>query len=130
MRSYYTTANRLGQSAPGDLAAIGSVMRRGGSPRTGIVRSVDTTSDAEEFVAKFADFWKTPSPQRLPELLHPDVVLVQPLAPRTVGIEAAQQQFQRFCSCLPGLSADVDHWCGDKDMVFIEFGCAPTSKAM
>jgi hypothetical protein len=24
-------------------------------------------------------------------------------------------------TCLPGLSADVDHWCGDSDMVFIEF---------
>jgi hypothetical protein len=49
------------------------------------------------------------------------VVLVQPLAPRTVGIEAAQAQFQRFCYCLPDLRADVDYSCGDKDVVFIEF---------
>jgi hypothetical protein len=80
-----------------------------------------TTSGPEQFVTKFADFWDNPSPQRLPELLHPDVVLVQPLGPRTVGIEAAQAQFHRFFSCLPGLRADVDHWCGDKDVVFIEF---------
>jgi hypothetical protein len=96
-------------------------MRRGGSPSTGIVGPVSTTADAEQFVAKFANFWKNPTSQRLPELLHPDVVLVQPLAPCTVGIEAAQAQFQRFCYCLPGLSADVDHWRGDSDMVFIEF---------
>jgi hypothetical protein len=80
-----------------------------------------TTSGPEQFVTKFADFWDNPSPQRLPELLHPDVVLLQPLGPRTVGIEAAQAQFHRFFSCLPGLRADVDHWCGDKDLVFIEF---------
>jgi hypothetical protein len=81
----YLSPNLAEQSALGDLAALGSVMRRGGSPGTGIVGSVDITSDPEEFVAKFADFWKNPSPQRLPELFHPDVVLVQPLAPRTVG---------------------------------------------
>jgi hypothetical protein len=96
-------------------------MGRGGSPSTGIVGPVNTISDPEQFVTKFANFWNKPSPQRLPELLHPDVVLVQPLAPRTVGIKAAQAQFQRFCYCLPGLSANVDHWCGDRDMVFIEF---------
>jgi ketosteroid isomerase-like protein len=82
---------------------------------------VNDTSDAARFVAKFADFWRRPSPARLPELLHPDVVLVQPLAPRTVGIEAAQQQFLRFGSSLPGLTAEVDHWSGSSDIVFIEF---------
>jgi hypothetical protein len=82
---------------------------------------VDTTWHAEQFVAKFADFWKHPTPQRLPELLHSDVVLVQPLAPRAVGIDAAQAQFHGFLSCLPGLHADVEHWCGHDDIVFIEF---------
>jgi hypothetical protein len=33
-----------------------------------------------EFVAAITDFWKDPSPHRIPELLHPDVILVQPLA--------------------------------------------------
>lgn len=78
-------------------------------------------SDPEEFVRKFADFWNNPSPQRLPELLHPDVVLVQPLAARMIGIQAAQTEFQRFCYCLPDLRAQVDHWCGDANLVFIEF---------
>jgi ketosteroid isomerase-like protein len=82
---------------------------------------MNTRSQAEHFVARFADFWRNPSPQRLPDLLHSDVVLVQPLAPRTVGIEAAQAQFRRFLCSLPGLTADVDHWRGDDDIVFIEF---------
>jgi hypothetical protein len=75
----------------------------------------------ESFVAKFAEFWADPSPQRLPDLLHPDVVLEQPLAPRMVGIEAAQRQFQRFWDVLPDLRADVDRWCGNGELVFIEF---------
>jgi hypothetical protein len=87
----------------------------------GIVVDMNTRSPAGQFVAKFADFWRDPSPQRLPELLDPDVVLVQPLAPRTVGIEAAQAQFHRLFRSLPGLTAEVDHWAGDDDVVFIEF---------
>ncbi len=51
---------------------------------------METCGDAEDFVARFAEFWMRPSPQRLPGLLHPEVVLVQPLAAPTIGIEAAQ----------------------------------------
>jgi ketosteroid isomerase-like protein len=82
---------------------------------------VDTRSRAEEFVTKFADFWDDPSPQRLPELLHPNVVLVQPLARPMIGTKAAQAEFQRFLCCLPDLRGRVDRWCGDDDLVFIEF---------
>jgi len=105
----------------GSLAVLGSARRSHGSVSTGIVNGVNTSSAAEEFVIKFADFWSNPSPQRLAELLHPDVVLVQPLAPRVVGIEAAQAKFHRFCYCLPGLRACVDRWCSCGDLVFIEF---------
>jgi hypothetical protein len=77
--------------------------------------------DPEEFVTRFADFWSDPSPQRLPELLHHDVALVQPLVAPMIGIEAAQAEFQRIWRCLPGLSGQVDRWCGDGNLVFIEF---------
>ena len=83
----------------------------------------DTTakSSAEVFVAAFTDFWVSPCPQRLPELLNDDVRLIQPLAPPTTGILAAQRHFERFCRRLPGLPADVDSCCGDGDLVFNEF---------
>jgi ketosteroid isomerase-like protein len=87
----------------------------------GIVHDVNTRRDPEDFVARFADFWANPSPQRLPELLHPDVVLVQPLVAPMVGIQAAKADFQRIWSCLPDLRAHVDQWCGDGRLVFIEF---------
>jgi SnoaL-like domain len=82
---------------------------------------VNRRSSPEEFVTRFADFWHDPSPQRLPELLHPNVVLVQPLAGRMIGIEAAQAEFRRIWCCLPDLRADVDRWCGASDLMFIEF---------
>jgi len=85
------------------------------------VRRVDTSNCAETFVATFTDFWRHPSPERLPELLDDDVVLIQPLAPRTTGIADAQRQFTRFCRCLPHLHARVDRWSGDDDLIFIEF---------
>jgi hypothetical protein len=85
------------------------------------VARVNACSDAEEFVNKFADFWNDPSPQRLSELLHPDVILVQPLVAPMVGIKAAQADFRRIWHCLPDLRAHVDHWCGDGNLVFIEF---------
>jgi ketosteroid isomerase-like protein len=82
---------------------------------------VNTRSNPEEFVSQFAEFWRNPSPQRLSELLHEDVVLVQPLAAPMVGIRAAQAEFQRIWCCLPDLRAHVDRWCGGADVVFIEF---------
>ncbi|WP_110319157.1 nuclear transport factor 2 family protein [Mycolicibacterium moriokaense] len=82
---------------------------------------MNTPSDPEAFVNKFVDFWSSPSPQRLPELLHPNVVLMQPLAAPMIGIQAAQAEFRRFCYCLPDLRAHVDHWCADGNLVYIEF---------
>jgi ketosteroid isomerase-like protein len=110
--------NHAARSRPGRCWQCPASRRRQGD---GIVGRVKTPASPEEFVVRFADFWNEPSPQRLWELLNPDVVLVQPLAPPTVGIEAAQAQFQRLFSCLPGLRAEVDHWCSDSDIVFIEF---------
>jgi SnoaL-like domain len=86
-----------------------------------IVHDVNTRCDPEEFVARFADFWANPSVQRLPDILHPDVVLVQPLTVPVIGIRAAQADFQRIWHCLPDLRAQVDQWCGDGALLFIEF---------
>jgi ketosteroid isomerase-like protein len=86
----------------------------------GIVGGVNTGRDPEAFVTKFADFWNDPAPQRLPELLHPDVVLMQPLAAPTIGIKAAQADFHRFLHCLPDLRGDVDRWYTDTNLVFVE----------
>jgi hypothetical protein len=33
----------------------------------------------------------------------------------------ARAEFHRFWCCLPDLRGEVDRWCGDGDLVFIEF---------
>lgn len=83
--------------------------------------AMTTPSHAEVFVTGFADFWLAPSPARLPDLLHSDVRLRQPLVPSATGIAEAQRQFVRFCRGLPNLRARVDHWSSTSDLVFIEF---------
>ena len=103
------------------MAVFGSAPCGAGSASNAIVGVVNASSDPESFVTKFAKFWADPAPKGLAELLHPDVVLIQPLVPRMVGIEAAQAQFGRLFYCLPELHAHVDHWCGEGDLVFIEF---------
>lgn len=76
--------------------------------------------DPERFVANFIDFWNAPSPQRISEILHPDVVLTQPLASPMRGIAAAEREFRRIWRLLPDLHVQVDRWRGDSEVVFIE----------
>lgn len=75
----------------------------------------------EQFVANFIDFWSNPSIERIPEILHPDVVLMQPLTAPMHGIDAAREEFRGIWRLLPDLHAQVDRWRGDSDVLFIEF---------
>lgn len=78
-------------------------------------------SDTDVFARAFADFWKHPSPERMVELLHKDVLLLQPLAAPMQGIAAAQDEFRRLWQWLPDLHAEVDRWRGEGDLLYIEF---------
>ena len=78
-------------------------------------------SHTERFVARFIDFWNDPSPERIPEIVHDDVVLTQPLAAPMHGIAAAREELARIWRLLPDLRATVDRWHGGGDLVFIEF---------
>jgi ketosteroid isomerase-like protein len=65
------------------------------------------TRTADQFAAEFADFWRAPDPKRLPELLHDDVVLRQPMTRPVHGIEAAKAYFHRLVRLRPGVSGAV-----------------------
>jgi hypothetical protein len=78
-------------------------------------------SATDAFVSRFIDFWKNPSPERAPELLHHDVVSRQPLAAPMYGIAAAQTNFRKIFHWLPDLRAEVDRWRGAGESGFIEF---------
>jgi hypothetical protein len=76
---------------------------------------------AEDFVTRFAHAWEAPSPERLTELLHENVVLVQPHAPAIRGREAARRDFARLLRWLPALRGTVDRSAAAGDTIFIEW---------
>ena len=78
-------------------------------------------SEAAQFVGRFAAAWADPSPERLLELAHPDVVLVQPGMPRVEGTERARRSWNRLFALWPDLRAEVDRWSETGDYVFIDF---------
>ncbi|WP_182262062.1 nuclear transport factor 2 family protein [Rhodococcus sp. UFZ-B548] len=78
------------------------------------------TTEARNFVDAFIDFWAAPSPARLPEILHDDVILVQPLTKRLDGIRSVQREFDALGGWMPDLRAEIVRWHGDAEVVFIE----------
>ncbi|OZD79318.1 nuclear transport factor 2 family protein [Rhodococcus sp. 05-339-2] len=78
------------------------------------------TTEARNFVDAFTGFLSAPSSARLTEILHDDVVLVQPLSRRLDGIRSAQYEFDGLWGWMPDLLAEVVRWHGDAEVVFIE----------
>lgn len=72
------------------------------------------TSAAADFVARFAEAWADPSPQRLNALLHPDVRLVQPLEREARGHGATTAMWHRTFGLVPDLRGEVVDW-ADRD---------------
>jgi len=75
---------------------------------------------AAEFVARFAKTWADPSPERLNELVHPDVVFVQPIEPVVRGHAMASAFWRRLFTLIPDLRGEVISWAHREDVVFIE----------
>lgn len=68
------------------------------------------SEDAQAFVERFASAWADPSPERLNELLHPDVRLVQPLEAEVRGHDAAAAMWRRTFGLIPDLRGEVVDW--------------------
>jgi ketosteroid isomerase-like protein len=82
--------------------------------------------DAESFVRRFAAFWARPSLEGMDALLHPDVVLVQPLAGTLRGLSRAKAEFARIFAAVPDLRGEVDRWCARDAAVFVELRLSGT----
>lgn len=74
----------------------------------------------EDFVDRFARTWADPTSERLAELLHPDVVLVQPIGPVVHGRADADTFFRRLIALIPDVRGEVLSWGQRDDAVFIE----------
>lgn len=64
--------------------------------------------DTEIVVERFAAAWAKPHLERFMELLHPDVVLFQPVTRPIRGRDAARAEFARLLHWLPDLCGTVD----------------------
>ncbi len=83
-------------------------------------------AEASDFVDRFETWWAAPDPENLDTLLDPDVVLLQPILPRTVGLVAAQRSFRRLLAAVPDLTGTVHGWAAKDTTVFIEFTLSGT----
>lgn len=73
------------------------------------------------FAERFAETWRAPTPERLAEFLHPEVVLHQPQAPPIHGREQALREFRRLFAWLPTLRGVVARSSQTGEVVFIEW---------
>lgn len=88
---------------------------------------------AADFVRRFAEFWRAPTPACLDTLIAPDARLSAPMVPTTYGLEAGRQVFADLFELIPDMTAEVHRWGATDDGVLIEFtvrgnaGGAPVS---
>jgi hypothetical protein len=85
-------------------------------------------SSPADFVARFADYWASPSEAGLLDLLTEDVRLVQPMSRPAVGIAAATRWIAGVLRTIPDLRGEVDRWSASADgtLLFIEFRLSGT----
>jgi ketosteroid isomerase-like protein len=76
---------------------------------------------ANDFVRRFAEFWRAPAPERLETLLAPDARLSAPMIPTTSGLEAGRRAFADLFGLIPDMTAEVHRWGATSDGVLIEF---------
>jgi ketosteroid isomerase-like protein len=62
----------------------------------------------ERVVEQFADAWAHPDVDRFVALLHPDVVLLQPVTPPIRGRAAARSEFGRLLAFLPDMCGTME----------------------
>jgi SnoaL-like protein len=85
-----------------------------------------TETSAQEFVDFFADGWKLGARdaeaffRHFGPRMHPNTVLIQPIAPPARGPGALQQLFGPLFQAIPDLVGELKRWGETQDGVFIE----------
>lgn len=79
-----------------------------------------STVGSEAFVERFAERWANPSLDGFCQILHPDIRLVQPLAPTIRGHAAFREQFGRLFELIPDLHGEVTGHSAEGDVVHID----------
>lgn len=78
-----------------------------------------SAEEVADVVRRFTAAWAAPAVESFVALLADDVVLLQPVTPRIVGVAAARREFTRLLRWLPDLCGTVDRWSAAGDTVLI-----------
>ncbi len=84
---------------------------------------------AADFVRRFAEFWRAPTPEHLDTVLAPNTRLSAPMVPTTYGLDAGKQVFADLFELIPDMTAEVHRWGTTSDGVLIEFTVRGTAGA-
>lgn len=84
-------------------------------------------SAAADFAARFADYWRAPTPERLGLVLADRVRLVAPLTPVTETLAEGKRAFAGLFELIPDLTGEVHRWGATADGVLIEFTLSGTA---
>jgi hypothetical protein len=76
---------------------------------------------AADFAARFAEFWRAPTPERLITVLAERVRLVAPMTPVTQTLKEGQRAFADLFELIPDLTGEMHRWGPTADGVLIEF---------
>jgi hypothetical protein len=76
---------------------------------------------AADFVRRFEEFWRAPSPDRLDTVLAEQVRLAAPMMPTTHSLAEGRRAFAEQLALISGLTAEVHRWGTTADGVLIEF---------
>ena len=80
----------------------------------------ESSSELLKATAKeFDDAWRNPDVAHFVSMLHPDVVLKQPVLPPIHGKNGGTRFFQRFLKWLPDVRGEVLEWSGAGDTLYI-----------
>lgn len=84
-------------------------------------RAATEPSHASDFIARFTDAWANPDLDKHRALWHPNVRLVQPMAPTAEGMDACLAQLAGVFRLIPDLRAEVHTGEASETQAFIEF---------
>jgi hypothetical protein len=76
---------------------------------------------AADFAARFAEYWRAPTPAGLSLVLAERVRLVAPMTPTTETLAEGQRIFAGLFELISGLTGELHRWGATDDGVLIEF---------
>jgi hypothetical protein len=82
---------------------------------------------AADFVRRFSEFWRAPSPEGLATVLAERVRLVAPMTPATETLADGKRAFTQLFAQIPDLRGEVHRWGATEDGVMIEFTLSGTA---